>query len=47
MVYSEKDPQKADTRIVDARIVDQISGRTSLPTADATRSYSAENPRIP
>jgi hypothetical protein len=24
MVYSEKDPQKADTRIVDARIVDQI-----------------------
>jgi hypothetical protein len=24
MVYSEEDPQKADTRIVDARIVDQI-----------------------
>jgi hypothetical protein len=24
MVYSEKDPQKADTRRVDARIVDPI-----------------------
>jgi hypothetical protein len=24
MVYSEKDPEKADTRIVEARIVDQI-----------------------